>query len=430
MDRADFSPIARWFFETAESCHPHQAQPGGDWVIWMMRGGRGSGKTHGGARFAHRQAWLHPQTPGLLVGATGPDIRATMIEGPAGLQSVYPPGFRPRFEPSKRLLTWPNGARALCISADEPERLRGPQHGWFWADDLAAWKGKRARKSAEQPPAKQAWDNILFGFRVGDDLRACVTTTPKPYRWLRDIESLPGAVVTVGSTNVNRANLAPAFLSLVVAPFEGTRLGRQELDAEYLMDVPGALWQLEHIMYGTFGEVQPDARGIGVDPALTSGPDSDETGIVAGARVGKTCYITHDWSGRYSPAAMGARVRMLQVELGGCPVYVERNAGGDHLIKTLTDAGVTNVKPIAATASKEARTQPVAAMYERTADPSKPDEVLHCERFPMLEEQMTTWVPGEGDSPDHVDALVHLVRGIMRTAGSTAGASLFSGSIR
>ncbi len=154
-----------------------------------------------------------------------------MVEGESGILAVSPAGKRPIYEPSKRRLTWPNGAIATTYSADEPERLRGPQHDCAWCDEMGAWR------------YPEAWDMLMFGLRLSTDPRVMVTTTPRPTRLLRTLIADPTTVITRGSTYQNRANLAGAFLEQIVKKYEGTRLGRQELNAELLDDVPG--------LYGT-----------------------------------------------------------------------------------------------------------------------------------------------------------------------------------
>ena len=163
------------------------------------------------------------------VGPTRP-TRNVMVEGASGILAISPGPERPLYEPSKRRLTWPNGAVATTYSADEPERLRGPQHEAGWCNELAAWR------------YPEAWDMLMFGMRLGADPRTVVTTTPRPAKLIRDLVRDPICVVTRGTSYENRGNLAPAFFEQIIRKYQGTRLGRQELDAELLEDTPGALW--------------------------------------------------------------------------------------------------------------------------------------------------------------------------------------------
>jgi phage terminase large subunit-like protein len=209
---------------------PAQLPPQGNWRIWLLLAGRGFGKTRTGAELIRARVAASTARRLALVAPTAADARNVMVEGESGILAISPPWDRPRYEPSKRRLTWPNGAIATLYSADEPERLRGPQHDATWCDELASWR------------YPEAWDMLMFGMRLGPDPRAVVTTTPRPTKLIRTLIADPTAVVTRGSTYENRANLAPAFLDQIIRKYEGTRLGRQEIEAELLDDVPGALW--------------------------------------------------------------------------------------------------------------------------------------------------------------------------------------------
>ena len=209
---------------------PEQLPPPGDWRVWLLLAGRGFGKTRTGAELIRARVAARTARRIALVAPTAADARDVMVEGESGILAISPPWDRPRYEPSKRRLTWPNGAVATLFSADEPERLRGPQHDAAWCDELGSWR------------YPEAWDMLMFGLRLGPDPRVVVTTTPRPTKLIRALLADPTAVVTRGSTYENRANLAPAFLDQIIRKYEGTRLGRQELDAELLDDVPGALW--------------------------------------------------------------------------------------------------------------------------------------------------------------------------------------------
>ncbi len=187
----------------------HNTRTGAEWVRSMAESGR-----------SRRIA---------LVAPTATDARDVMIEGESGILAVSPPWSRPRYEPSRRRLTWPNGAIATSYSADEPERLRGPQHELAWVDELASWR------------YPQAWDNLMFGLRLGSNPRVCVTTTPKPVRLVKALLAEPTTAIVRGSTHENRSNLAPAFFEKILATYEGTRLGRQEIYAE-ILEVGDGAW--------------------------------------------------------------------------------------------------------------------------------------------------------------------------------------------
>ncbi len=228
---ADGCPCGR----PAGACREHpraranQRPPEGDWRTWLMLMGRGSGKTRAAAEWVRRRVESGASGRIALVGPTAADVRDTMVDGQSGILAVCPPWFRPRYEPTRRRLTWPNGARATTFSADEPDRLRGPEHDAAWLDELASWR------------YPEAFDNLLFGLRRGDDPRLCVTTTPRPVRLVTDLIDDPTTAVSRGTTYDNRANLAPAFFDRIVSRYEGTRLGRQELMAEVL-EVSDRIW--------------------------------------------------------------------------------------------------------------------------------------------------------------------------------------------
>jgi phage terminase large subunit-like protein len=219
--------IHEWSFWAREDT---QLPPPGDWRVWLLLAGRGFGKTRTGAELVRTRVEERTAQHIALVAPTAADGRDVMIEGESGLLTIGPPSKRPLYEPSKRRLTWPDGAIATIYSADEPERLRGPQHDFAWCDELAAWR------------YPQAWDMLMFGLRLGMDPRAVVTTTPRPTKLIRALIADPTVVVTHGTTADNYENLAPHFIDEIVRRYQGTRLGRQELDAEILEDVPGALW--------------------------------------------------------------------------------------------------------------------------------------------------------------------------------------------
>jgi phage terminase large subunit-like protein len=222
---------------------------------------------------------------------TAADVRDVMVEGPSGIMNVCPPRNRPLYEPSKRRITWPKGVMATTYSADEPERLRGPQHGAAWYDELGSWR------------YPDTWDQLMFGLRAGDSPRVLVTTTPRPTKIIRELIADPHTVVVRGSSHENRANLSPVFFDRIVARYAGTRLGRQEIEAEILDDVPGALWRHELIDAARIA-TPPQLRRVvvAIDPAVTSGEDADETGIVVvGRDDAGHGYVLADASGRMAP---------------------------------------------------------------------------------------------------------------------------------
>ncbi|MDE1903842.1 MAG: DNA-packaging protein [Alphaproteobacteria bacterium] len=381
---------------------PNQLPPQGDWRVWLLLAGRGFGKTRSGAEFVRARVEAGLAARVALVGPTASDVRDVMIEGESGLLAISGDDWRPLYEPSKRRLTWPNGAVALAFSADEPERLRGPQHDLAWCDELAAWR------------YAAAWDNLLLGLRLGGDPRAVVTTTPKPVKLVRDVLASPGTVVTRGSTFDNALNLAPAFLDSVVRRYRGTRLGRQELEAELLDDVPGALWSRDGIEAARVNAAPDLARiVVAVDPAASSGEGADETGIVvAGLAHDGQVYVLDDLSGRMSPRAWALKAIAAYKKFAADRIVAEVNNGGDMVEATLRSvASDAPFRAVRASRGKAVRAEPVAALYEQ-------GRVHHVGGFATLEDQLCGFTAdfdraASGTSPDRLDALVWAVTDLM-----------------
>src|SRR6266568_6468349 len=372
-----------------------QREPGGDWRIWLILAGRGFGKTRTGAEWCRAQVEQKKCKRLALVGRTAADVRDVMVEGESGILAISPPWNRPRYEPSKRRLTWPNGAIATLYSADEPERLRGPQHDAAWCDELASWR------------YPEAWDMLMLGLRLGTDPRVVVTTTPRPTKSIRVLLADPKVVVSRGTTAENRANLAPAFLDQIVRRYQGTRLGRQELDAEILDDMPGGLWR-RGIIEATRTSTYPELSRVvvAIDPAVSASEAADETGIIAvGRDANGHGYVLADASGRYAPAEW-ARVAIAAYRAHQADrIVAEINNGGDMVEATLRmiDPNVP-FSAVRAARGKVARAEPVAALYEQ-------GRIHHLGAFPQLEDQMCSFTSdfdrtASGYSPDRVDALV------------------------
>jgi phage terminase large subunit-like protein len=327
----------------------------------------------------------------------------------SGILQVHPKAFRPTYEPSKRRLTWPNGAIATLYNAVEPDQLRGPNHDAAWCDELAKWAY-----------AQETWDNLQFGLRQGSNPRCLVTTTPRPLKIIKDMLAERGTVVTVGSTYDNSANLAPSFLARLKRIYEGTRLGRQELEADLLEDVDGALWSREVIDRGRVKTV-PALRRIvvAIDPAASSGEDSDETGIiVAGRGEDNGFYVLADVSGRYAPHEWAATAVRAFRQWRADRIVAERNNGGEMVEATIrmVDADVP-VTTVWASRGKVARAEPVSALYEQ-------GRAHHVGAFPALEDQMCAMTAdfdarSAGYSPDRCDALVWAATELVVERGDT-----------
>ncbi|MGO9171997.1 MAG: DNA-packaging protein [Rhodomicrobium sp.] len=385
-----------------------QKAPKSDWAIWLILAGRGAGKTRTGAEWIRANVCgATPLAAGrysrlALVAETAADARDVIVEGESGLLAIHPPGFRPKFESSKRRLTWPNGAWATLYNATEPDQLRGPQHEAAWCDELAKWRY-----------AQQTWDMLQFGMRLGDDPRQVITTTPRPIPLVRDLLKREGerVAVTRGSTYDNRANLAASYFANVVKQYEGTRLGRQELNAEVLDDIPGALWTraaIDEKRLKNQGALPAMQRVvIGVDPAAKASAEGDqtsETGIIA-AGLGEDGrgYVLDDLSCRLSPGGWARKAIAAYDRYSADAIIVEVNQGGD-MVETVLRAERQGlpIRKVRASKGKTTRAEPIAALYEQ-------GRVSHAGAFPALEDQMVLFTPFgiEGDgAADRVDALV------------------------
>ena len=367
-----------------------QLMPEWDWRVWLVLSGRGWGKTRTGAEAIKHMVEEQGVGRLALVGATAADTRDVMVQGESGLLSVFRDNDkRPKYEPSKRRVTFHNGAVATLYSAEEPDRLRGPQHEAAWCDELCAWKNI------------ESFDMLMLGLRLGKNPRVIVTTTPKPLKIIKEMLTDPQVAVTRGSTFDNVDNLAPQFIEQIVKRYEGTRLGRQELYAEVLDDTPGALWKMDLIDEQRVKEA-PDLIRIvvAIDPAVSSGEEASETGIVvAGVSKAGNFYVLADESIKGKPDEWARKAVVAYFQYRADRVVGEVNNGGEmveHTIRTV-DRQVS-YKSVHASRGKAIRAEPISALYETR-------RVFHVGVFPELESQMTTWVHGD-KSPDRLDALV------------------------
>lgn len=370
-----------------------------DWDTLVLRGGRGSGKTRTGAEITNRVTDITGRL--ILIAATGPDFRDTMVEGESGILATAPPDKRPLYEPSKKRLTWPNGAIAQGFSAEEPDRLRGPQSGFVWADEPAHW-----------PLVELCWDNMLFGRRLpgkrGFQPKTVATSTPKPTKWMKALVGEEDTIDRVVSTYANLANLADNYRKKVLKKYEGTRLGKQELYGELLEDVEGAMWNWDIIH--DIAEAPPLARiVVSIDPAGTANKRSDETGIIViGIGHDHKLYVLADFSGKYSPAGWGGAAYDAAQTFSADAIVYEKNYGGDMVAHVLeAEDGRRGFTcrhiPVTSRRGKDIRAEPIVGLYEKM-------EVFHVGQrgdLEKLESEQTTWVPHEGPSPNRVDALVH-----------------------
>lgn len=357
-----------------------------------MLAGRGFGKTRAGAEDVAGYAYANPGSRIAVIAPTYADARDTCVEGESGLQNVIPRACIETWNRSMGELHLWNGSRFKLFGAEEPDRLRGPQHHRAWCDELGAWR------------YVETFDQMLFGLRLGVNPQTIITTTPKPTALIRSLASDPDTIVTRGSTFANAANLAPAALKQLLEKYEGTRLGRQELFAEILEESEGALWNRATIEKARhMGRVPAmDRIVISIDPATTSKTESNLTGITAcGLGRDGLGYLLADKSGRYSPGDWAKVAVKLYQDLSADRFVAEGNQGGEmvrHTIQSeLKNAPVTIVH---ASRGKKARAEPVAALYEQ-------GKIKHCGVFTELEDQLCTWDPlGDMGSPDRLDSLV------------------------
>lgn len=368
----------------------NQIEPDGEWSTWLALAGRGFGKTEAGAQWVRDRVSSGARSI-ALVAETQKDLEEVMV---ARLLAIHPEDQRPsvRFKPVR--VTWPNGAIALGYNGTEPDQLRGPEFDTAWVDELAKYRY-----------ARETWDMLQFTMRAGTDPRVFVTTTPRPIPVIREIAADRKTVITRGSTFDNAANLPKKFLDKLKDRYEGTRLGRQELHAEILDDLPGALWTRE--MFDDHRvDKAPDLQRIvvAIDPSGTAGAsdDGDSIGIVvAGKGIDGRGYVLADRSCKLSPDGWGRRAVAAYHEFGADRIVAERNFGGamvEHVIKTV-DRNVS-YKEVTASRGKVVRAEPVAALYEQ-------GRVSHVGAIYDLEDQMCLMGPdgyiGEG-SPDRLDA--------------------------
>jgi phage terminase large subunit-like protein len=386
-----------------------QLEPlGKDWNVWLINAGRGFGKTRAGVEWVREQV-KHGRKRIAAIAATNSDIERVMVKGESGFLNLCWKGDKtyagkkmgfPDWSPTKRSLTWENGAQVQFFSAEEPERLRGPQFEAAWCDELAAWNKD-----------DDTWAMLQFCMRLGKHPRITVTTTPKPTKLIRHILKDRKTYVTTGSTFDNAANLADTYLTAVKEQYEGTRLGRQELYAEVLEEAEGALWNTDMLDGAAIKyEDVPDLTRIVValDPAVTANKESDMTGIVvAGIDVNGIAYVLGDYTGKMSPQGWASKAIELYHQYEADRIVAEVNQGGDMVKTTIHGEDETvPFKAVRASRGKYARAEPISALYERglVKHVSNPPDGANLNE---LETQMRTWEPlGSIGSPDRLDAMV------------------------
>lgn len=398
---------------------PNQIEPKEHWNIWLLMAGRGFGKTRVGAEQV--RMWLQQGVKRIaLVGATNSDIRDVMVEGESGvLACAKRYGIEGTYRASKRRVEFSTGARAYLYSADQPERLRGPQHEKAWGDEIGTWRY-----------GEDALSNLDFGLRLGDNPQLVLTSTPRVVPIVKALmkrakEGEPGVVLTRGSTWDNRSNLPASKLAEWQKKYGGTRLGRQELEGELLEDVEGALWSLALIDRDRLDQLPPEVHFVrvvvAVDPSVTNNEGSAETGIITAA-LGSDGhgYVIYDASLRGTPQEWATEAIAEYDRHSADHITVEVNNGGEMLSETLRTVRKTiPIHTVWASRGKVIRAEPVSALYEQGRvhhlTPLVRDEYGEWSRddnLLELEDQMTTWVPGM-PSPDRMDALVWALTDLM-----------------
>ena len=395
-----------WVQRWSNHAHDGQTAPPGDWRVWLIRAGRGFGKTRAGAQWVNEMATV-PGTRIALVGATLEDARRVMVQGPSGVVATAKLDLAVTWRPTSGEVRFPNGAVATVYSAAAPEALRGPEHHFAWADELGKWRDAAA------------WSNLVMGLRLGERPRVLVTTTPRRTALMRQVMALPDLVETRGATRDN-THLPAAFVAAIEAEYGGTRLGRQELDGEMLDDLAGALWPRALIERQRVRVAPALVRVVvGVDPpaGTASGEGGDACGIVAaGQGEDGQGYVIEDASvADASPERWARAVAECAARVGADRVVAEANQGGAMVESVLRAAdAVLPVTLVRAARGKVARAEPVAALYEKK-------RVWHVGAFPALEDELAGLATGggyegPGRSPDRADAcvwaLTHLMLGV------------------
>lgn len=373
--------------------HDGQLPDGDDWAVWLIRAGRGFGKTRAGAEWVSAVARARPAARIALVGATMDEVRAVMVEGVSGLIALCRHGEHHEWRSGTGEFTFASGAKAFAYSAEAPEKLRGPEHDAAWCDELAKWRH-----------AEATWDNLMLGMRVGERPQTVVTTTPRPTRLMRRIMAMPGVLETRGATRDN-FNLSDQVRATLADQYGGTRLGRQELDGDLIEEAADAFWTRDLLDRHRVMTPPPLVRVVvGVDPP--AGVGRDACGIVAmGHGADGIGYVVEDASVHGLPPEGWARaVAACAARHGADRVVVEGNQGGAMVESVLRQAdGGMPIDRVHAVDGKQARAEPVSVLYAG-------GRIRHCGTWPELEDELCGLSPagydGPGRSPDRADALV------------------------
>ena len=385
---------------------PTQLPPEGNWFTWFIRAGRGWGKTRTGAEWAKQRGLESPNRRIALVAQTFTDGRDVMVEGESGLLSILQPAqlrggsVEAAWNRSMGELFLANGSRFKIYSSEKSGQLRGPQHHFAWGDEPAKWADAK-----EGTKKDTTYSNLLFGLRLGENPKLCLTGTPENNALVKEVCKNPKTHVTIGKTSENLDNLAPTFRAEIMAAYEGTRLGRQELDAEILEDITGALWQSSMFEAEGFRLNEPATYKrivVGVDPSVSDNDNSDEMGIiVVGLTPDERMHVLGDYTTKGSVNTRAAAVVSAFHDHGADKCVLEVNNGGDWIpnaIENVDPLVGAACKSVHATRGKLTRAEPIAGLYEK-------GHAHHVGKYLALESELTGWVPGM-KSPNRLDALV------------------------
>jgi len=375
-----------------------QVSPEEQFYIWLILAGRGWGKTRTGAQDIALYALRNPNVNCAVVAPTHGDLRRVCFGGHSGLISIIPKECYAKtrdykgYSSSTAEIRLHNGSKISGYAAQEPDRLRGPQFHRAWCDELAAWR------------YPEAFDQLMFGLRLGKNPQCVITTTPKPTKLIKDLIEREDCHVTRGSTFENEENLAESALQMLKERYEGTTLGRQELFAEVIESIDGALWNLSMIEKSRISENKEQELTdiiVAIDPAVTANENSDETGIVVvGKDSKKQFYVLEDASGKMTPDNWARKAINLFYDWNADKIVAETNNGGDLVERLLRNFDVNiPYRSVQATRGKIVRAEPIASLYEQ-------ERVHHMGVFPELESQMCTFTGQLKPSPDRLDALV------------------------
>lgn len=425
-----------WYCKVGRSCDglPHEGvpyshargdqwpPPGPHWDIWFYMSGRGVGKTRAGSNWARQ---VSKRTGRIaLVGRRGTDVRQTMIEGDSGLvRACELAGETYEWKPALKEFTFENGAKAFGFSAEEPESLRGPEHGAAWLDE-----------PCHMDLIEEVWSNLNLGLRqpgLPGGAKILLTSSPLPTAWTKDRIKEEGTVLVQVPTSVNLHNLDEGYLRRVIQPLQGTRKGRQELDAQLLEDVEGALWESSWHQRKLFTREDMDRVVVAIDPAGSDKKTADQTGIIVAGRMAEEFGVFEDATDHYTPNGWAVRALELYDKYSADAIVIERY-GGDSATTILRNAKYRgkrfNGKVIAVNArvGKKTRAEPISGLYEQR-------RVWHLERANLadLEEQQLTWVPAIAkDSPDRVDALVWALTELSKMQRAQGSIGIPTGTLR